>query len=554
MRLLGVSLAATVAVSLSCGGSQPSSSALSSAWKPPAILAHIPANTPYVFAALEPISDQLRQRMMTGFEHSAREVFRKLDELRGSTSETAPWLRAALAVASELRGKDPTSWAKLYGFDPSGQFALYGLSLWPVLRIAVTDPIKLRGAIERVSAAAGTRLTATTRDGRAYWTSELGDFTLIAAVLDREAVVALLPTRAVEGSLPLVLGTTLPTPSLAATTKVPELMGRHRLLGYLLAYFDARSALDIVTSTAPSALDAPIHALTGPISPGCQADLGRLVDLAPRLVSGYRKLDDAGFAGVMVAEAPAGVTGPLAKLRTPVSGVTSDLTGHALFALGAAARPEAVVAWLGGVAKQIRDRPFTCKQLAGINEAGTELADAITKPLPAPFRGLRGFSLVIDDATVLPPSVDGHVLVAGDVVADFLSTLAGSIPAIAGIPIKRDGRPVPLPLAQLGVPLDSGHIAMTSDRLVVTAGTSSAARATTQLAAPVPASSPLFTMAFDTPRLRKLLAAVGKSDLDGLASLGAFAMSVDVTSDGIVFDFAGTWAAESKTAAPPAQP
>lgn len=553
MRVLGFSVAAALALSLSCGGSHPSSSTLSSSWKAPAILTHVPANTPYVFAALEPISDQLRQRMMRGFDHSLAEMLRRLDQLRGSAADTSPWVRAAIAVADELRGKDPTSWAKTFGFDPSGQFALYGLSMWPVLRIAVADPSKLRGAIERVTAAAGARLKPATRDGRAYWTSEAGDLTLIAAVLDREAVVAILPTRALDSTLPLVLGTKLPPRSLAETTTVPELMGRHRLLGYLLAYLDARSALDIVTSTAPGELDAPIHALTGTISATCRADLARLVDVAPRLVIGYRKLDEAGFGGVMVAEAPASVTGPLGKLHTPVAGVTGGLAGHALFTMGAAARPEDVVTWLGGVAKQLRDRPFACPQLAGINEAASELTRALAKPLPAPLRGMRGFSLVVDDATVLPPSVDAHLLLSGDLVADLLSTMSGAIPAIAGIPVKRDGRPVPLPLAQLGVPLDSAHIAMTNDRLVVTTGTSSAARATTQLAAPAPPSSPLFTMTFDAPRLRKLLAAVGKSDLDGLSYLGAFAMSFDVADDGIVFDFTGTWgAAPAEIAAPPA--
>ncbi|MBC7974165.1 MAG: hypothetical protein H7138_04215, partial [Myxococcales bacterium] len=263
----------------------------------------------------------------------------------------------------------------------------------------------------------------------------------------------------------------------------------------------------------------------------------------PRIAFGYRKFDDAGFAGATVFETSPSVASALQRLRTTVPEVAAPVAGNPLFAIGAAVNPDATVAWLRSITDDIRAKPFTCPWLAPINQAGSELGEKLAAPLPPFLRGVRGFSLVVDRLTVEPFDIDGHLLIAGDRPTDLVTALTGAIPGFPSLAVKPDGRAVPLPIQQLHLPLRSAHIAMTPDRIVIAAGSASAQRATAHLATPAPRTSPLGLMAFDAARLQSLLAAFGEKDTASFGYLGDFGMSFDATTAGLSFEFWGDWPA-----------
>jgi hypothetical protein len=553
MRALRLSVVAVAAVLLSCGGGSHPPGTLSSTWVAPPILANVPAETPYLFASLEPTSEQLRRRMSRPFDHAIVKLMAMADGLRDRDRSTLdPGQRAGLALADELRGKDVTHWWRDLGFTPDARFAVYGLSMWPVLRIEVANPARLRGVVEHVLSAAGGQAKRGTLDGHAYWFAGSAEVTAVAAVLDREAVVAVLPTPALPTALPLVLGTRAPAHSLGGATTVTDLLSKYRLLGFTLGYIDAHRAVDILTAPQPSELDALLHSWTGPISPACHADLDRLAAAVPRAVFGYRRLDDAGFDGGGIIETSPGVAAALRKLHTTMPEVAAPVTGHPLFAFGVAINPDGLVSWLRDIAGQLHDHPLACPWLAGVNAAGQQLATSLAAPLPPMVRGLRGFSLVVDEATIKPLNIVGHLLVAGDHIADLVTVLGGKLSAIAGIQLNPDGRPVAIPTERLGIPIRSVHVAMTADRLVVATGESSAQRATNHLASATPARSPLFVLAFDGPGFQKLMASLGRSDAADFSSLGTATTTFDVVSDGLSFDVSGTW--DESSLAQPAAP
>ena len=72
MWSLRLSVIAVLVVALSCGGATPPSGTLSSAWVAPAILAHVPADSPYLVASLEPLSEKTRQRMLHGLDQRVK--------------------------------------------------------------------------------------------------------------------------------------------------------------------------------------------------------------------------------------------------------------------------------------------------------------------------------------------------------------------------------------------------------------------------------------------------------------------------------------------------
>jgi hypothetical protein len=544
---------------MSCGGGAPQPPAtLSSRWSAPSILAEVPADAPYVFALLEPMNDALRRRMMHDFdvELAQSPAMKELDKLR-SDKKLEPWMRAMLSLIDELRRKGTAAWFDQLGIDPHGRFVLYGLSLWPVARIELNDPAKLRAVIARMMTAAGTQPPQQrTLDGRAYWLAGDSDISFVAAVLDREAVAAVLPTAVVDAALPQVLGIRPPERSLAETATVPELLARHRFLGVLAGYFDARRIIDVIAGPQPRPIDIPIRAATGPVSPDCRADLDRLGAAIPRLVFGYHRFDEAGFDASIVLETPPTAVAALRKLHASVPEATARPAGHPLFATSVAVDPDQLIAWLQDEARQIRERPFRCPWFTEWNDAAAEVSAKLATPLPPTWRGVCGFSMTIDDASVRPPSVTGHLLFAGDRVADLVQSLAGQLPAIAGIPLARNGQPIALPTRQLQIPIPA-HFALTADRLVIAAGDGSERRVTEHLRTPAPKASPLFTMAFDVPRLQQILTALGEKPIDNLGSLRDGGLGLDIDDTGISFDVWGTWQREApaaQIAAPPTRP
>jgi hypothetical protein len=166
---------------------------------------------------------------------------------------------------------------------------------------------------------------------------------------------------------------------------------------------------------------------------------------------------------------------------------------------------------------------------------------------------VRGFSLTLDDASASPPSVTGHLLLAGDRVADLVTSLAGTVPAVAGIPLARDGRPIALPTKQLGLPVSSAHLALTTDRLVIAAGEGSERRAAEHLTTPAPRLSPLVVIAFNAPRLQKLIASFGQQTGDSLDALGDTGFTLDIADQGLELRVWGTEPG-AQIAAPPDKP
>jgi hypothetical protein len=542
-RVSVVSVIAVLAVALSCGGSSKPTT-LSSSWAAPSILAQVPADSPYVFATLQPIDEKLRRRLLGTLNQNLAELLKTAAQVQASDrAGKEPFVRAMLAVADELRGKDLNNWWRELGFDPNGRFALYGLSVWPVARIELADANRVRGVLERLIAAAGIQPQRATLDGHAYLSFPVGsaEMTVVAAVLEHEAVVAFVPASALAAALPLVLGTQKPAHPLGATTTVTDLLAHNHFVNVVLGYVDFRSLLAIMAGPTPGPLDVQVRAKTGPIPAACSADLARMVAAAPRMAFGYRRFDERGFDGAMVVETAPSVVTAFRRMHASVPELTTPVSGHPLFALGAALNPDELIAWLRGVTTELHDHPFTCPWFDGANRAAAELADKLATPLPPMVRGVRGFSLVVDRLTISPFDVEGHVLIAGDHAPDLVSMLTSSIPFLPNIPVKPDGRPVEIPTKQLNLPVRSAHVAMTPDRIVIAAGTNSAQRATAHLATPAPRSSPLGLMAFDMPRLQALLASINSKDLAQLNHIGDLGMSFDATDDGVGFEVWGTW-------------
>ena len=508
------------------------------------MLAKVPADSPYLMAVLDPMPELVRRQTYKALDKKLAELMAAAElEASVDRSHLNAKQKLVLALADELKGKDMANWGRELGFDPSGRFVLYGLSIWPVMRIAVGNEERLRGVIRRLLAAAEVPHQERTYEGRVYW--QLGDakFAVIGAVLDHEIVVAALPAPALAQFLPIVLGVQRPPRSLHDDNRLGNLIKRYKFLPTMIGYLDAQIAADIFTQRASSTnteLDRPLRAAMGPVETACGEDLDRLVAIVPRVVFGYRRLDARGMHATLIAEMPSEITEALQRLRTSVPEVTAGLGGRALIKFGVAAQLDELLPLLHRITDHIEAKPFRCAWFAELNRGAAELAAVLDKPVPPMLFGVRGFSFTLDDMTKNPTTMRGHGIIVADHASDLLNLVLKFLPGASGLTVLPDSRPVQIPLTGLGAPASiTGYVATRVDRTAIAVGPSSASDVVSALAAPLPRGSPLMTVGFDMDRM-EALELVKPEDA---GRVGDVVMQLDATPDGLAIEMYGTFPA-----------
>jgi hypothetical protein len=511
---------------------------VASTWKGPAILADIPADTPYLVAVLEPMPEKLREHW---YADNIGKVKKALEKAGSSEGRMA--LMAA-ALYSEIENADDAHWPEALGFAMDARMVLYGLSIWPVMRLEVKDPARLREVLAHIIKAGDPDLQPQTIDGATVYVVKDGKVSFIFGIADHDLVGSVVPVEDVDRAMPMILGTQLPAHSLRDAKLIPDLIAKHRYLPTMIAYADMPRLLEAVSGHGKGEADKLATMFEGKIPAGCQDDLSRMAAVFPRLSFGYRRLDEQGFSMSLVLDAPASLIKSLAKLHTPMPAM--QIKVQPMLAIGAAVNVDAMIAWMRDVTSQLRSHPFRCDALASVNHQVDELASKLDQPMPPMLQGLRGFELVIDDATMMPPAGTGHLLVAGDHIADLVRQMVVKIPQLAALQLQPNGVALEVPLAKLGVPasLKSAHFALRETRAALAIGESSATRASERVAAP-DAHAPLFVMSYDLPKLRERFGMFLdlKKDDDGLDgfNVSTTSFALDVGDDGIDLDVVGTW-------------
>ncbi len=535
-----------------CGGSaRTQKPALSATWTAPSMFEKVPADSPYLIAVLDPMPELMRKKSFAAIDEKLTAAIAEMESQRAVDRATLPVDKRLLyAFLDEVKGKDLTHWGRDLGFDPSGRFVLYGLSVWPVLRVAVTNEARVREVIAHMLAAAGVPVVEHSLKGRGYWQWSHDKISVIASVLGGEVVFAVLPTPALPRFLPIVLGLEHPARTLAEHDRLSELTTRHRFLSTMVGYLDAKIFADILTQRAPSAsteLDRPLHDALGPIDPTCKVDIDRLVAIAPRLVWGYHQIDTHGVHGSFIIETPPAITAELERLRVAVPEVSTGLGDPATFRIGLAVKLDAVLPMLRKLADHVHAQPFACSWFSPINGAVDRLADSLAKQLPPALLGFRGFSLTLDEMTREPLDIHGHAVAVGDHVADLVALAIHTLPGMQSVSVLPDGRPVQLPLALLGVPATTaGYVATRVDRAVLAIGPTAAAEVTRVLELPLPPRSPLFSFGADMQRLLEL-GLIDAADTSGMKNV---ALQLDVGPQGLAFEIYATYPATPTSGAP----
>jgi hypothetical protein len=531
-------VALTLAVALAaCGGSRGGSpgGTTDDSW---GVTARIPADTPYVFASLTPVPDALAKRFAATMDAQLAQAHRQLLPMISQT--TAPWGRAAATLLDEIRTQKPAPWWQNAGFAPGGRFALYGLSLWPVLRLEVARPDAVARTVQRYLDLMQLPANANRRGEWTTWQLTFDGVGVVIAVSAREAVISALPAQLAAAALPWLTGEKKPERSLADDRALPTLMNQHGFLPYLMGVVDLQEVIAILSGRASGVSRELGELLNLPALAGCAADIDRLAALTPRVAFGYSELDEKGMSGGFVVEMPPHVVAALRRLLTTSPTVPWPVAGHPLFAMSASVDIGNALALFGELGAAMQERPFRCGALAELNDLGASWRQLAQSSLPTIVTELRGLSVVMEDGTAEPPRFSGHVLAVGEQL-DTLPGFLSMIPGFGNVVLAKDGTPAELPLAQLGVPwASSAHAALRADRLVIAVGEGSGGRAAEQLKAVPTKPAPLFGLYFDFAKVAKLSPQMSDAITSNQTLIDA-ALSLELRDEGLRMNVDATW-------------
>lgn len=465
---------------------------------PDTLLGYVPADTPYVFANLEPTPKAINDAWMKSFEpmlgHYETMLNSTAKALEAEDAEGDPAVRERAArviraLAAEFSGKLTLEGIQTLGFSTEPRFAMYGVGLVPVVRLELKDAEAFKALVARVEQRVGESMPVATVDGQSFWRVPLPDAPLAAAlaVHDGDLVMTLVPASGSDDLIRGLLGLTLPERTLADDNRIAALNERLALTPHGSGYIDTVRLMESVLAErtpiekeflqalrASQSDDGDAPALDTPVSETCRGELLAIARKFPMLSFGNAKIDARAVDTVFVLETESTMAQQIAGLAAPVPGLgTPD---GALMHVGFSLDIDKLMRFVDAQAAAVAAAPFACEELKELNSSFADLKTQMANPMmfaAAPvLRGfnarLTRFAMPADDAGT--PDIAGKLVIASDNPQSLIA-LAGNfapqLPAM-GLTPGSGVQPLPAEMAPPGAP--PIHVALEEKAIALSFG------------------------------------------------------------------------------------
>jgi len=495
----------------------------------PALFAHIPADTPYAFAAFDPLPTAYWDAVGGAIKPEIEKLLDQMMQMPAST----PGEKFAVALAREFRGSlSAAGLKKSFGISADKRWAFYGVGIIPVFRLELADGKALTGTIDRLSKEAGFPLPTATAAGKSYYRFEDGEVLIVGAVVDDQVVVSGGPKSLVEQALPLVLGAQKPEPSMADGGALKEVTARHGFASYGSGFVDSAKLLKVLMMA-----DLLKSATGGGGMPeSCKPELEALSKKFPRVAFGYDEVSPTRAAMRMVLEMDAGLISRMKQLEVDVPGMAGGkLTDKALIAIGGGidiGKAKAMaVDFADGMA-----RFGTACGASDMVESAAEMKQGLSQPLPPVVEGIKGGLIALISAELAggrPSNVAGYGFVVTDNPGALIDTVMQQLPMGNAPKVAKDGKFHDVVPAGAVPGVEAIQAAVKEKAVVVVTGAKGTEAAERALAAK--GKAPLLFLSYDYGRLLKMggdvMAQMGNSmpgmnermgQLFGLAAMWAY--------------------------------
>ena len=452
-------------------------------------LAFVPADTPYVVANLDIMDDGTRAALLAQADAQLPSNLAQLDAAADRLAAKDPdGARLLRALRAEFNGKSVETFAQGVGLDLKGYSALYGLGLAPVLRFQLSDPKAFEGFIGRLEAAYGKKLDLANADKQSYrkYVFAASGTEMILAMVDKQAVAALLPANASPVLLRQALGLDRPQKNLQDDGRLATLAKAKGYQKWLVGELDLTRALPLAVggkdplfgaiqkahAEAESAKTGEPVANQLQSSPSCATDAARIAARVPTLSFGYTQLDakhqNVRFDVALAAD----ISKAFTSLKVELPGLGGS--DAAPFDLSIALPVAQLRTFWMAQADAVATTPFTCPSLTDLNDSFAKLGPAMQKAAIPPFGDMLGLRIALD--SLVPgqnsglPTFSGRLVLGTNNPVGLLAMGQMMVPALAQLKPANDGTPVPLPKDMASMLGQPGWLAMSDKALALGVG------------------------------------------------------------------------------------
>lgn len=484
------------------------------------ILRYVPADTPYLFAALEPVPQAVREKLaphvqalVPSYADMLQAVVAEREDGDDKFAMDDEARQRIKVVIQELAGMITVDGIPEAGIDRESTAVVYGIGLLPVVRLTLSDTERFEAAVSRLESRAGAKMDTATIDGHAYRYAGNDEARVIVAVIDDQLVITAAPALLPEAALKAALGLTLPRENIAQSGALAALADRYELTAHALGFIDVeRVAATFIDEQA--GVNAELLALTeydaGRLSDVCKAEIRSIAAIAPRIVTGYTDITPRHFKSTTVVELRSDVAAGMQTLTAAVPGLGTGQGG--LISVGMSVNMLAAREFYAARLDAIETHPYECELLDEVQAAVAQGRVWLEQPLPPAIYAFRGFLAVVDDIEGMdlqnqqpPTDIDMRVLVATDNPEALLATGAMFSPDIAALNLTADSKPVKLAVPAMAAMIEAAWVAMSEDAIALSVGAGSEKGLEAMLAAPSRQPPPFMSMSMDAARYYTLV-------------------------------------------------
>jgi len=407
-------------------------------------LGQVDADTSYIYANLERMSDDLVDRFWTINEASSESMRQILESIAEDEEIPAP----ASALIEEMLSLTTRQGWEAAGLHANPYYAFHGVDMMPFASVEIIDGDAFAALITRIEDRLEQPLTRRSVEGTEYIWFEIAPGFGVALRHDESSfTIALVPDDA--AALARFAGATSPTDPMSEQT-LAAFTEDNDFLPLGSGFVDWQRAVARLMAG-----ETPWLALTGvdqaelsevTENEACVAEYRAITNALPRLSMGYTQLDTEGSRFVLRQETSADLGDKLAPIaQVPVS-LDRDL--NSLFQFGFAldlvkAREfarELVAGWV--------QNPPQCPSFAGIVAEAADWQQALNRPVPPMITNLQGAFITADQLELGP----GSIPTGGGTLAVFMHNpqmlvglAQGFSPAMAELNLQPGGDPQPVP-------------------------------------------------------------------------------------------------------------
>ena len=499
------------------------------------ILRYVAADTPYIFAAIEPLPDDVLDKiephvdqMMGSYQAILKAAISAQQKEMPEEKRNSDEVQKLTAVVEEMTSLLSIEGLRGAGFSRESTGAFYGNGLLPVVRWELSDGALFEAALSRIEDKAGQKLPVAEIGNYSYRYFDADEIRFIIAVLGNQAVITVLPAESDDARTSLALGLTLPADSITDSDTLRDIATTYGYTNHYIGFFDFERIATRFTGVA-SGSDADLMAMmdhnAAEMSDVCRTEIQATAGIAPRMVMGYTTVELNRFESSVIVELRSDIAAGLSQLPAVVPGLGGDPGG--LLSFGFSLDVKAAREFFEARLDALEAEPYECELFADLQASLANGRAALDQPVPPMVYDFKGFLAVIDDIEGLditkqtpPTSVDGRFMLAMDNAQALVSMGAMFSPEVAELNLQADGKPVPLNNAQFQSMGFSPYAAMTDDALAIGLGDNAEEDLQKMLAVEAKEAGPLMSFSMDAARYYSFIGdavVMAEQDDDGKA-------------------------------------